>query len=476
MSIAGQKQFLRPDFFGRVPAALPPSLRAACEHGEWPKRSPPYMSYWPKVVELAEDGHALAARAQAVLARISLPAPTGPPAPPARAEHSPAVHAAAAAGARHAGRVRAHLLAQRAERHTRGRRLAREYHARMRAWRARINARRPSAADKAADRALLVGTKAFSGMGTPLVANVADNQLAEIEEAGGTNGGHERWSRSITRIPPQEPWRLRPTRDGGGVLLDDPLGTHYNARTLNPWTHKERMLFLDKFILHGKNFRRVASFFEYKSVEDVVRFYFEHKITLKLKELVRDGAAKRRAAKKITLTALAAMPKESRSIRDNFVHQRFRARDAAVEAEDVTISPVLPKLAPAGRGWTNAEEQALIVGLCSVDVSENRTNQQLGQAWGEISDLVRSKSAAQCREFYDHYKESRGLAGYKPPSYVVAAVASVAPAVITPAKRSAPEGNEPNGRKFARVGPVNGNGTMAEAGRQTTPSTSSGKI
>lgn len=73
--------------------------------------------------------------------------------------------------------------------------------------------------------------------------------------------------------------------DGMSRRMEDPLKEYYDARVINPWTMSERMLFLKLFVWIGKDFVKIAQYFMFKTAQDVVRFYYEHKLTFRLKEM-----------------------------------------------------------------------------------------------------------------------------------------------------------------------------------------------
>lgn len=143
------------------------------------------------------------------------------------------------------------------------------------------------------------------------VAALADVEilLNEIEVAGGTAGGQKRWGRNLAVIPDQDS-EIIPSAGVGSVLLSDPLEEHYASRARNPWTQPERLVFLEKWLVHGKNFRKIASFIDSKSVYDVQRFYFQNKLRLGLKQLGRDVGTKRtaRSTRRQALLSLSQDP------------------------------------------------------------------------------------------------------------------------------------------------------------------------
>ncbi|XP_068491239.1 uncharacterized protein [Phaseolus vulgaris] len=59
-------------------------------------------------------------------------------------------------------------------------------------------------------------------------------------------------------------------------LVEDPLAIEKERSMINPWTPQEREVFLEKFAAFGKNFRKIASFLDHKTIADCVEFYYKN--------------------------------------------------------------------------------------------------------------------------------------------------------------------------------------------------------
>lgn len=394
---------------------MPPSLRTLYETGEWRHHN---VYLWPRVLALSNAGHALADAADAALDRLRFhPTPSLSTHPVSLTET--AIRNAASAAASVSSHVRDVLTATQERRIAVRRRNARAYMIARRQWMDRLVTSVPRDPDSIQkllrrDRQLLIATRASAGSQASMTDQEVDVIFGEIDAAGGTAGGIERWGRSITAIPDHHPHQLPPAADGGGVLIDNPLAAHYAARNINPWTRTERLLFLEKFLLFGKNFRKVATFFEHKSCEDVVRFYFDNKKQLKLKQLVKENNIRKKGNKKTALIELSMMPHESRSIKDNFIHQEGFDSDDETDNREFAKAEKLSQ-GTVGRGWSPADRRSLIFALCRVDVSSDDESEAAPSIWTNIAALVGSKTPRQCRQFYFEYKSALGLDGYRPP-------------------------------------------------------------
>ncbi|KAK7315898.1 hypothetical protein VNO77_34480 [Canavalia gladiata] len=59
-------------------------------------------------------------------------------------------------------------------------------------------------------------------------------------------------------------------------LVEDPFAIEKERAMINPWTSEEREVFLEKFAAFGKNFRKIASFFDHKTTADCIEFYYKN--------------------------------------------------------------------------------------------------------------------------------------------------------------------------------------------------------
>lgn len=59
-------------------------------------------------------------------------------------------------------------------------------------------------------------------------------------------------------------------------LVEDPCAVEKERAMINPWTPEEREIFVDKLASFGKDFRKIASFFDHKTTADCVEFYYKN--------------------------------------------------------------------------------------------------------------------------------------------------------------------------------------------------------
>ncbi|KAJ1614709.1 MYB domain-containing protein [Cryptosporidium canis] len=82
---------------------------------------------------------------------------------------------------------------------------------------------------------------------------------------------------------PDLPARVLYTSRNG--LICDPRDQERNIRAI--WTISEIRMFIEKYLMYPKDFRRIASFMEHKTIKDCIDFYYKYKYTLGLKRILR---------------------------------------------------------------------------------------------------------------------------------------------------------------------------------------------
>ncbi|XAR72099.1 hypothetical protein NMG60_11018618 [Bertholletia excelsa] len=59
-------------------------------------------------------------------------------------------------------------------------------------------------------------------------------------------------------------------------LVEDPYGVEKERAMINPWTTEEREIFMAKFAIFGKDFQKIASFLNHKTIADCIEFYYKN--------------------------------------------------------------------------------------------------------------------------------------------------------------------------------------------------------
>jgi len=230
-----------------------------------------------------------------------------------------------------------------------------------------------------------------------------DMLLDQIEHYGGTPSGSERYKLTVVTVIPKQDPNYSPV--SGSSLLENPVVAHHSVRAVNPWTVQEKITFMEKWLVHQKDFRTIAKFLPNKSVPEVHKFYFQNKLRLNLKGLLKEATTRKKPvnlSRKIVTLA-----------------NRGYSMDAA---QKYYLSPALLMLPPNGdldgfiRGspsdanlaskkdkvaWTLDEKKAFIRALAIQ-----------GLNYAELAMNVKSKTAAECKEFYETNRLIMGLDGY----------------------------------------------------------------
>ena len=79
--------------------------------------------------------------------------------------------------------------------------------------------------------------------------------------------------------------------------VQDPLAEHNQYRNRLVWTQEETQIFLERYLLHPREFKKIASYLPSKSIKEVIEFYYLHRIDMHLKDL--ENRQKKRGRKKV---------------------------------------------------------------------------------------------------------------------------------------------------------------------------------
>lgn len=59
-------------------------------------------------------------------------------------------------------------------------------------------------------------------------------------------------------------------------LVEDPYAAEKERSIINPWTAEETEIFIDNLAIYGKNFKKIASFLNHKTIADCIEFYYKN--------------------------------------------------------------------------------------------------------------------------------------------------------------------------------------------------------
>eukprot|EP00962_Isochrysis_galbana_P023270 scaffold7010_cov90-Isochrysis_galbana.AAC.1 len=217
-------------------------------------------------------------------------------------------------------------------------------------------------------------------------------------------------------------------------VITDVMGEERERKKRLVWTEDEEAIFTAKYMTYPKNFRKIATFLEWKTPGECVQFYYLNKYKLDLKKALlkaqrrRPGSTPRafREAQAIAPARLHEVPKpvNDKDFVTNPFRQGMRARarnfsykesdiasraeaDIVVPEQPAAAAPPLPTPAPAAAAstsnrWTDAERSRLADAVQRHGMS----------AWTQVSQLVGSKTSTQCKNYYANYRDRLpGLGG-----------------------------------------------------------------
>ena len=89
-------------------------------------------------------------------------------------------------------------------------------------------------------------------------------------------------------IPPimLDPRERRPVYTDNNGLIEDMEAVYKSRQLLNVWTASEKEIFKKKYLQHPKNFFKIASYLDRKSVSDCVQYYYLSKKKENYKQLL----------------------------------------------------------------------------------------------------------------------------------------------------------------------------------------------
>ena len=74
----------------------------------------------------------------------------------------------------------------------------------------------------------------------------------------------------------------------------DPKQEAYEQSVTNVWTDMEKCIFLDRFLQHPKDFRKIATYLRNKSTKDCIAFYYNSKQTVPYKKALKEHLMRRK--------------------------------------------------------------------------------------------------------------------------------------------------------------------------------------
>ncbi|CAO2816458.1 unnamed protein product [Amaranthus hypochondriacus] len=233
-------------------------------------------------------------------------------------------------------------------------------------------------------------------------------------------------------------------------LVEDPCAVEKERSLVNSWTAEDKRIFIDKLAIHGKDFRKIASFFDQKTTADCVEFYYKnHKLECfkKIKKLKGKNLGKPLSSSTYLVTS---EKKWSREMNASSLDILGAASVIAAQAEQALETPKSLLRKPSHRKsngldgikdasnqdwkqqktgikikwrWTpevtqNVDDSCSDEGCGEWDPADWTDNEKSlfvqafsshGKDFSLISQCVKTKSIDQCKVFFSKVRKCLGL-------------------------------------------------------------------
>ena len=191
--------------------------------------------------------------------------------------------------------------------------------------------------------------------------------LAQLEEQ---EKREKRLNNDGAKLPPMylEPMRsLIPRLNPRNGFIEDPIALEKERKRRIHWEEREMTTFYDKFMQYPKNFRKIASFLDFKTERDCVSYYFLNKHKLDLKRKLRTHLSKRGRG----------MIRELKGVTEALPPKSVSAPPKEVDPEHVVVNPFRGGMRARPRNFSYKESD---IGAAAMDAAKEG-------AYGEVPKL-----------------------------------------------------------------------------------------
>ncbi|XP_028415198.1 nuclear receptor corepressor 1-like [Dendronephthya gigantea] len=238
---------------------------------------------------------------------------------------------------------------------------------------------------------------------------------------------HEKHMRLLAVDPPpllDEDQRRVKYINRNGLIKDLQVYVEQH-KMLNIWTEREKEIFKEKYIVAPKDFEFIAKFIPNKNVKDcILHYYLTKRKTGNYKKLAKKQSLKR---KRLTHSTIKDETSKSKILKPRTEGSRSESDVEEEEGFDIDSDgseesssrlPITSSNTPAKittpqtanktagtepasvetPRWSKSEREIAIEGL-----------RRHGRNWTAISQMVKTKTEAQCKNFYFNYKRKLDL-------------------------------------------------------------------
>eukprot|EP00824_Muranothrix_gubernata_P016419 TRINITY_DN3399_c0_g1_i2.p1 TRINITY_DN3399_c0_g1~~TRINITY_DN3399_c0_g1_i2.p1 ORF type:complete len:944 (+),score=202.18 TRINITY_DN3399_c0_g1_i2:70-2901(+) len=290
--------------------------------------------------------------------------------------------------------------------------LAVEYRERWSEWKRRIRLRKVKEEEETLD----VGREYTGRVGITGKRNLGDGYLLGTRDTARTEAEFERimlqlqeedkrragtrYLHTLATVPPmiideRQRQEFFINRNG---LIHDPMAEERARKMRNPWTEEEKSMFQEKFLVHPKNFRRIANYLPNKTVHDVVVYYYLNKMSMKKVLSVRKGRIRKSIIHEGPVSSHRAVPRELQNLgvtsgllttSDN--HGRSSRSRPSSEADNL-----IDDSGPEHGKWSEDEQAAFKMALL-----------KFGTDFKAIAEFIGTKNQFQVKNYYSESPRAR---------------------------------------------------------------------
>ncbi|CAG9332106.1 unnamed protein product [Blepharisma stoltei] len=219
----------------------------------------------------------------------------------------------------------------------------------------------------------------------------------------------------------------------------DPQGETVRYRSDQVWSLHELKVFLHEFFHHPKKFDEIKKFLPEKTTKDVIQLFYLIKYQFRLKKMLRIQSRKRREdvvidhVNQVIKKVKKMFPKREWISQEDFSHKISQQKEMSPEKYIEKFGKDSSKLNPSQREFQDysrykeyafggetmqdegpiAGEEAERKGVAQWSYEEKLNfltyYRQFGRNWEEIAKKIETKTASQCRNFFQNYKKKLNL-------------------------------------------------------------------
>ncbi|XP_043699309.1 uncharacterized protein LOC122650077 isoform X2 [Telopea speciosissima] len=182
-------------------------------------------------------------------------------------------------------------------------------------------------------------------------------------------------------------------------LVEDPCAVEKERSMINPWTSKEKEIFMEMLATFGKDFRKIASFLEHKTIADCIAFYYKNQKSESFEKIKKRLELRKQEKIYPTNTYLVTSGKKwNREANAASLDMLGAASVIAAQADESMKIHCGEKFFSGGvRGYkTSRGDDAGLEGSSSVDILANEKEAAAADVLAGICGALSSEAMSSC--------------------------------------------------------------------------------